>query len=401
MVPDGWVSILLKNVGECLTGLTYSPADIRDRDGLLVLRSSNIKDGRLSFGDNVFVRRDIAGANLSREGDILVCVRNGSKKLIGKSALVEQFKIDCTHGAFMTIFRSNDNQFLYQVFQSDAFRRQVQRNLGATINSINNRDLLKFRFAYPPERERSRITKILSTWGRAIETNEKLIENSKAQKKALMQKLLTGRKRLPGFCNEWQHTQFTQAFERITSKNNEGIDNVLTISGKHGLVSQRDFFKKRIASNNLDNYTVLRRGDFAYNKSYSAGYPYGAVKPLDRYDTGVVSSLYLCFRLTDSNKYCHDYFRHYFEGGFFDREIYKIAQEGARNHGLLNVGSTDFFSTHLLVPSPEEQIAIAVAINTAEAEQENLEEQLATLRRQKRALMQQLLTGKRRVKVAA
>ena len=157
-----------------------------------------------------------------------------------------------------------------------------------------------------------------------------------------MQQLLTGKKRLPGFREKWRQLRFTQIFERITDKNRVGNDNILTISGKHGLVNQREYFKKRIASTNLDNYTLLRQGDFAYNKSYSAGYPYGAIKPLDQYEAGVVSSLYLCFRLTHEAEYCHNYFRHYFEGGFFDREIYAIAQEGARNHGLLNVSSKTF-----------------------------------------------------------
>jgi len=147
----------------------------------------------------------------------------------------------------------------------------------------------------------------------------------------------------------------------------------------------------------LEGYTLLHRGDFAYNKSYSNGYPHGAIKPLNRYDAGVVSSLYICFHLIKAEDHSHDFLRHFFEGGYFDREIYAIAQEGARNHGLLNVSSTDFFNTRLHIPSMKEQSAIAEVINTAEAEQHNFEKQLESLQQQKKGLMQQLLTGKRRV----
>lgn len=124
----------------------------------------------------------------------------------------------------------------------------------------------------------------------------------------------------------------------------------------------------------------------------------GAIKPLDRYDSGIVSSLYICFRLTRSG-FDHDYFRHYFEAGFFNREIAAIAQEGARNHGLLNVSVVEFFETSLHIPKPNEQTAIAKVINAAEAEEQAYQSQLTALRQEKAALMQQLLTGKRRVKL--
>jgi type I restriction enzyme, S subunit len=145
---------------------------------------------------------------------------------------------------------------------------------------------------------------------------------------------------------------------------------------------------------------LLRLGDFAYNKSYSEGYPLGAFKPLERYEAGIVSSLYICFRLAAED--CdHSFFRHYFEAGLFNREVAAIAQEGARNHGLLNVSVVDFFDTSLHAPSQDEQVAIAKVINDAERVELALADQLTALRQEKSALMQQLLTGKRRVSLAA
>lgn len=162
---------------------------------------------------------------------------------------------------------------------------------------------------------------------------------------------------------------------------------------------KRDYFNKSVASANLSGYTLLHRHDFAYNKSYSAGYPMGAIKPLLAYEAGVVSSLYLCFRLRDDVDADFDFFRHYFEAGLLNQEIEGIAQEGARNHGLLNVSVTDFFKLQLHVPSASEQRRIAEVVNVAREEELRLRAQVQALRQEKAALMSQLLTGKRRVKL--
>src|SRR5690606_3045580 len=122
---DGaWELKPLEELGELINGLTYSPKDVRD-GGLLVLRSSNIQNGIIDFNDCVYVRTDIKGANLSQPKDILVCVRNGSKRLIGKNAIIPKNIPLSTHGAFMTVFRASNPDFVFQLFQSDAYDRQV------------------------------------------------------------------------------------------------------------------------------------------------------------------------------------------------------------------------------------------------------------------------------------
>ena len=269
------------------------------------------------------------------------------------------------------------------------------------LASINSTQLKGFPVLLPPLSEQRRIAELLSLWDQAASVTEKLARCSEMQKNALMQQLLTGRTRLLSFHEEWETVRFSGIFERVERKNSLGNDTVLTISGRHGLISQREFFSKNIASENLDGYTLLHRGEFAYNKSHSNGYPYGAIKPLLRYPVGVVSGLYICFRLKDPKKADLDFFRHYFESGRFAREIYAIAQEGARNHGLLNVSAADFFNTKLFVPKYPEQKRIAEVIGTAERCLNNLRDQLQALRMQKNALMQQLLTGKRRLKLDA
>jgi type I restriction enzyme S subunit len=247
--------------------------------------------------------------------------------------------------------------------------------------------------------EQKQIVSILATWDTAIATTEKLLANSRRQKQALMWGLLSGKRRFDSPSGCWQYVDFDEVFERVTRKNAICNANVLTISGQHGLISQRDYFNKSVASDNLSGYTLLERGDFAYNKSYSAGYPMGAIKPLQAYDAGVVSSLYLCFRLRSDVDADLDFFRHYFEAGLLNEEISGIAQEGARNHGLLNVSVTDFFKLRLHIPPASVQRKIAEAINVAEADEHVFEQELIRLQTEKRALMQQLLTGKRRVRL--
>lgn len=123
-------------------------------------------------------------------------------------------------------------------------------------------------------------------------------------------------------------------------KNKENNNTILTISGRDGLVDQMTYFNKQIASKNVTGYYLIKKGEFAYNKSYSQGYPMGAIKMLSNYEKGVVSTLYICFKLNDEQS-C-DFYQHYFESGLQNRFIEKVAQEGARNHGLLNIGVNDF-----------------------------------------------------------
>jgi type I restriction enzyme S subunit len=294
----------------------------------------------------------------------------------------------------------HDPDFYFQYF---AFQYDAIRELGnaGTQQNLSGGILKGVGVAVPPIDEQRRVAQVLGTWDEAISKAEQLLIASRRRNKSFRTSLLAGRRRLVGRSAAWRYIDFDQMFERVLRKNATGNDNVLTISGEQGLISQRDFFKKSVASADLSGYTLLHRGDFAYNKSYSAGYPMGAIKPLLKYNDGVVSSLYLCFRLRAGVAASFDFFRHYFESGLLNEGIGGIAQEGARNHWLLNVGIGDFFNLRLHVPDADEQHAIAIAINTSEAEEQLQLRRLSALREEKLALMQQLLTGRRRVRLSA
>lgn len=183
-----WEETKLGQLGELVSGLTYSPDEVRE-SGLLVLRSSNVQNGEIALNDNVYVDPAIKGANLSQPNDILICVRNGSKALIGKCALIPEEMPLCTHGAFMTVFRARAPKFVFQLFQTERYQKQVAGDLGATINSINGGQFLKYKFVVPKSAEQKRIADCLSSLDALITAETQKQKALKAHKKGLMQQL--------------------------------------------------------------------------------------------------------------------------------------------------------------------------------------------------------------------
>lgn len=194
--------------------------------------------------------------------------------------------------------------------------------------------------------------------------------------------------RFPGFSGEWEEKKMSDMFTRITRKNAENNQNVLTISAQYGLISQLEFFKKSVAAADVTGYYLLKKGEFAYNKSSSQGRPFGAIKPLRLYDKGVVSTLYICFKCNDPREI--DFWDQYFDAGLLDKELMSIAQEGARNHGLLNIPTSGFFSLPVLSPSIDEQQKIASCLSALDDIIVTEANKLEALKAHKIGLMQQL-----------
>ena len=164
---------------------------------------------------------------------------------------------------------------------------------------------------------------------------------------------------------------------------------VLTIAAQHGLVDQETFFNKSVASTNLSGYYLLNKGEFAYNRSYSTGYSWGAVKRLNDYKEGVLSTLYICFKV-DETKVDSDFLTYYFESSKWHRGLSDIAGEGARNHGLLNVSVTDYFNTKHRFPPIEEQRSIATMLNAITAKEKKVNKLGECYRKQKQYLLSQM-----------
>lgn len=280
-------------------------------------------------------------------------------------------------------------QFLF-IFLERCEPNWAKLSQGSTFESINSDDIKSLKIPLPPLPEQQKIAEILSKFDEAINTTKQIVVELKVRNKGLYQNLFNG---------DFEEKHLFEIFERVTTKNTEQNQNVITISAQRGFIKQTDYFNKKIASDTLDNYFLVEKGDFCYNKSYSNGYDWGAIKRLNDFEKAVVTTLYICFRLRDEKENSSDFFEFYFENGILNKGLSKVANEGGRAHGLLNVTAPDFFNIKIGVPTFEEQRNIANILNAAKLELTKYEEKLENLQLQKKGLMQQLLTGKVRVKI--
>ena len=406
IIPSDWKQYCLGELGKNKNGLNFHRED------------KGIKIRILGVGDfgNLSVLRDLNALSeismrfmpddelLLKNGDIVFVRSNGSKELVGRNLLVYPQNEKVSFSGFCIRFRlSSDKittaEYINLLLDNGVLKQKLQsENQGSNISNLNQSIIDNLQISIPCKGEQQKIVAILTTQDRVIELKEKRLAEKQRQKKYLMQQLLTGKKRLPGFSGERKANRLRNITTRHTKRNTIGNTNVLTISAQYGLINQAEFFNKAVASDDKSNYFLLEKGDFAYNKSYSNGYPFGAIKRLTRYEVGIVSPLYICFRIKDGSV-SGEYLEQYFEAGLMNHEIQAFAQEGARNHGLLNIAVDDFFNSKILLPLPEEQTAIAEVLSTADREIDLLRQDIEQEKQKKKALMQLLLTGIVRVTI--
>ena len=356
----------------------------------------------LSQGDGVLLGYTEAGVqkstkNIFKKGNILF----GKLRPYLRKYWMATFEGVCSSEIW--VLNTNEEvcikEYLYRLISSERFIQFANVSIGSKMPRADWDFVSLTPFSVPPMEEQRKIAEILGVWDEAIEKQSRLIEKLELRKRALMQRLLTGRTRLHGFTTPWQKVKLGEICKRVTRRNEENNQNVMTISAQKGFVSQTDFFNKSVASSTLDNYYLVLKDEFCYNKSYSNGYPMGAIKRLKEADKAVVTTLYICFSIADSKRLDINFFEQFCESGGLNRGLMKVANEGGRAHGLLNVTPTDFFSLVMLLPTLPEQKAIAEVLAAADDEIATHRKKLDALRLQKRGLMQQLLTGKTRVKI--
>jgi type I restriction enzyme S subunit len=195
-IPEDWDIAALDDIGQTIIGLTYCPNDVSDY-GTIVLRSSNVQKNILAYENNVFVDMDLPDRVIVKEGDILVCVRNGSRNLIGKCALIDKQAEGSAFGAFMSIYRTKLYGFMFYQFQSSIIQIQINEIMGATINQITNKDMAGFKVPLPSDKkEQIAITAIMSDMDNEIHILEQRLKKTRQIKQGMMQELLTGKTRL-------------------------------------------------------------------------------------------------------------------------------------------------------------------------------------------------------------
>ena len=401
LIPEDWEVKKLGELGKIINGLTYSPENIKE-NGTLVLRSSNVQNDKIVYDDNVFVEENIS-FNPTKKDDVLICVRNGSRGLIGKTALIDEQASNVAFGAFMAIYRSNSNNYIYNYFKSNYFFKEVHKNLGATINSINNNDLKKFKIPLPPLPEQKAIADCLSTWDDAIEKQNALINALTDRKKALMQQLLTAKKRLPWFSGEWKEVKLGSICENFQNGNafsakdykKTGIPIVtmgnINLGGYFYFSESKSNFW--IEDKSLERYEI-KKGDLiiAMTDVTPEKNLIGltSIIDIDRifYLNQRVGHIILKPKLADT-----DFIFYLSQNSYWRNQCKAFATLGVQ----ANLGTNDIKNINIKLPSFEEQTAIAEILATADRELQLQKEKLVQLQTQKKGLMQVLLTGKKRL----
>jgi len=202
--PSDWTESKLLDHVDLVQGLTYTPENVKPH-GTLVLRSSNIQDGHLALEDNVYVNSRVPEEKMIQAGDILVCVRNGSSALIGKSCVLPAMN-NTTFGAFMSVLRGDFTGFIAKLFESDIVQEQVRGRSNATINQITKKDFKSIVITVPDEPERKAIAGVLDRFDSYITNLAELIEKKKAIRDGALEDLVSGRTRLTGYTEKWHKT---------------------------------------------------------------------------------------------------------------------------------------------------------------------------------------------------
>lgn len=364
--------------------------------GIPFIRSQNVINNQLIL-DEVYIPNDINAkmkGSIVKANDILLNITGGS---IGRSCVVPSLFETGNVNQHVCIIRLNNmsEPLFYQSFLSSSKGQKLiyQGMTGSGREGINFQSIRLFKIPSPLLPEQEKIATFISSVDKKIEQLTKKKELLERYKKGVLQKVfkqeISFKKEDGSDFPKWEEKALGEVFTRVRDKNKENNLNVLTISAQQGLINQEKYFNKSVSAKDVTGYYLLDKGDFAYNKSYSKGYPMGAIKRLKNYEKGVVSTLYICFRIRNNNS--PRFYEKYFDSGFLNKELHKIAQEGARNHGLLNMSVIEFFKD-IPLPSPslEEQELIADFIERIENKIAFATTQLEQSKNFKKGLLQQL-----------
>ena len=256
---------------------------------------------------------------------------------------------------------------------------------------ITSKQLKNIRIPVPPLAEQQKIAEVLGVWDEAIEKQARLIEKLALRKRGLMQRLLSAKLRLPGFSEPWQNVKFCELFTK-SIKTAEPLKKyeVLSVT-KEGIVAQKSYFNKDIASEDTSKYIVVERGDLAMS---GLNFWMGSCHILTNFDEGIISPAYKVFKVTEHNNI--DFIRDFVRSSMFLQALQGCSVIGA-SIVRRNLDKEMLYEWTFKIPSLKEQTAIAEVLTAADREIELAKEKLERLRRQKRGLMQQLLTGKKRI----
>lgn len=318
------------------------------------------------------IRRDEAERNLQydkaslsnykmvNDGDFIVHLRSfegGLEKATTQGIISPAYHT--FHG------EGTDSRFYYSYFRSPGFIDKALKPHVYGIRdgrSIDIEGMKTIEIPWTSLAEQKAIGDHIEALDNLITLHQRKCEQLKNVKKSMLEKMFpkagetVPEIRFSGFTAPWEQRKLCDIADRVTRKNQDLVSDLpLTISAQYGLINQNEFFEKRIASKDVSGYYLIQKGEFAYNKSTSGDAPWGAIKRLDRYENGVLSTLYIVFSIVDESYTNSDYLATYYDTSLWHKDVKAIAAEGARNHGLLNIAPADFFETTVSIPQDVEE----------------------------------------------
>lgn len=396
-IPEGWS---VKKLGLCLSLLKDGThgTHIDVPNGIMLLSAKDVINGqiilskdsrRISIGDFNLLHKKYHIQN----GDVVLTIVG----TIGRCAIIDNYNDNYTFQRSVAILRPYKeitSKYLLTYIQGSSFQKELLKRQSVSAQpGVYLDDLSKIYLLLPPLPEQEKIAEILGTWDEAIEKLSSLIEQKKLIKKGLMQKLLTGKVRLPGFTQPWKEVKLGNFLKEHTEKTTENDQYQVLSVTKNGICSQEEYFEKQIASENNIGYKILRKHDIVFSPMNlwmgSIGF--------SEYDIGIVSPAYKIFSVNE-NVALFSFLKHFM---IINRMIYLYLINSEQGASIVrrNLDLDGLLSSKVSIPDITEQQAIADVLSAADDEINLLNKKLEALKEQKKGLMQQLLTGQIRVKV--
>ncbi|KFI51313.1 HsdS-like protein of Type I restriction-modification system [Bifidobacterium callitrichos DSM 23973] len=353
---DSWEQRKLGEIASFTKGNGYSKADIRESGVPLFLygRMYTQYEAKVEFVNTYAEPKQ--GTLYSKGAEVVVPASGESAEDIARASAITKagialggdLNVIYPHPVAVPLFLA------YGLSHGSSQQLLAQRAQGKTVVHIHASDLEGLNISLPSTVEQQAIGRFFSRLDDLITLHQRKHDKLVVFKKAMLEQMFpqegetVPKVRFAGFTDPWEQRKLGELVQRITRKNSDNESDLpLTISAQYGLIDQRLFFNSQVASKDMSGYYLLRKGEFAYNKSTSVDSPWGAIKRLTQYEKGCVSTLYICFELLGADP---DYLVTYYETNRWYKAVQMIAAEGARNHGLLNIAPDDFFETTLSVP---------------------------------------------------
>ena len=392
---DDWKQRKLGELGEISTGSTPSTSNSAyySEDGIPWVTPTDINELTISDTPRKLSEE---GAKVGRvvPANTILCTCIAS---IGKNTLLT------VKGSFnqqinsLTPYDENDAYFL--LTDSEIWSNTMKRMAASgTMQIVNKTEFSELKTMVPSLVEQQAIGTYFHNLDNLITLHQRKLEKIKIMRKSMLEKIFpqndknSPKIRFDGYTDDWEQRKLGDLVNRVTRKNQDLVSELpLTISAQYGLIDQNEFFDKRVASKDVSGYYLIENGEFAYNKSTSTDAPWGAIKRLERYENGVLSTLYIVFGIKENNPVDSDFLVSYYSTNLWHKGIHEIAAEGARNHGLLNIAPADFFETKLMIPQDiEEQKKIGKYFEELERLITLHQRKLEKLKKAKKSMLEQM-----------